>query len=69
MMSRTLTRRHSARQVHLSAVIPTDPIPSPAVGQPLMWSHPAGLLHTFHISFTFFYPSKPNMMSLVQFQF
>lgn len=54
-MSGTLKRRHSARQVHLSAVIPTDPIPSSAVGQPLMCSNPTGLPHTFYMSFTFFF--------------
>lgn len=44
--SSVMSQRLSALQVSLSAVIPTEPIPSTALGQPLLSSNPTGLPHT-----------------------
>lgn len=41
-----MSQRLSAHQVYLSAVIPTEPIPSTALGEPLLSSNPTGLPHT-----------------------
>lgn len=41
-----VSQRLSAHQVYVSAVIPTEPTPSTALGQPLLSSNPTGLPHT-----------------------
>lgn len=41
-----MSQRLSAHQVYLSSVIPMEPIPSTALGQPLLSSNPTGLPHT-----------------------
>lgn len=46
-------KRYSAHQVHLSAVIPTDPLP-PSAGQPHICSDPTGLA-TFLFPLPFFF--------------